>query len=33
MAHNAVGGVPETDTKYRVDCPGMGDETCPVTYK
>ncbi|KAJ9150412.1 Rhamnogalacturonan acetylesterase [Pleurostoma richardsiae] len=31
FGHNDEGD-PATDTKYRVDCPGMGDETCPVTY-
>ncbi|KAK3935076.1 GDSL-like Lipase/Acylhydrolase [Diplogelasinospora grovesii] len=31
FGHND-GGTPATDTKYRVDCPGMGSETCPVTY-
>ncbi|KAH8883503.1 GDSL-like Lipase/Acylhydrolase [Thozetella sp. PMI_491] len=25
-------GDPATDIKYRVDCPGLGPETCPVTY-
>ena len=28
-----TGGVPANDTKYRVDCPGMGHETCPVMYR
>ncbi|KAJ9149195.1 GDSL-like Lipase/Acylhydrolase [Coniochaeta hoffmannii] len=31
FGHND-GGIPATDTKYRVDCPGMGTVTCPVTY-
>ncbi|KAB5583222.1 GDSL-like Lipase/Acylhydrolase [Coniochaeta sp. 2T2.1] len=31
FGHND-GGIPANDTKYRVDCPGMGNETCPVTY-
>lgn len=27
-------GVPANDlVKLRVDCPGMGNETCPVSYK
>ncbi|KAI0124032.1 GDSL-like Lipase/Acylhydrolase [Xylariales sp. AK1849] len=25
-------GIPANDTKYRTDCPGLGNETCPVTY-
>lgn len=28
-----VAADPANDTKYRVDCPGIGSETCPVTYK
>lgn len=32
-ANVGIAGIPENDTKYRTDCPGMGTETCPVTYE
>lgn len=28
-----IAGDPANDTKHRIDCPGMGNETCPVTYE
>lgn len=28
-----LAGDPANDTKYRVDCPGMGTEICPVVYE
>lgn len=28
-----VAADPANDAKNRVDCPGLGAETCPVVYK
>ena len=32
FGHND-GGNPATDKKRRADCPGIGNETCSVTYE